>query len=84
MTLALGVVFWVVSRGPTGLAEAAVLLPALVMGLGQGRAFATGWGEMTECLGYLAQLFAFLGHPFDQAEAAHGLASEGAPAPTVS
>jgi hypothetical protein len=82
MTLALGVVFWVVSRSPTSLTEAAVLLPALVMGLGQGRSFAMSWGAMTECLGYLTQLFAFLGHPFDQA-AAHGRASEGAPAPTV-
>ena len=83
MTLALGVVFWVVSRSPTSLTEAAVLLPALVMGLGQGRSFAMSWGAMTECLGYLTQLFAFLGHPFDQAAAAHGRASEGAPAPTV-
>src|SRR5215212_2765056 len=31
MTLALGVVFWVAVQSPTGLAEAAVLLPALVM-----------------------------------------------------
>ena len=83
MTLAFGVVFWVVGRSPTGLAEAAVLLPALVMGLGQGRSFATSWGAMTECLGYLAQLFDFLDHPFDQSEAAHGLASGGAPAPAV-
>ena len=83
MTLALGVVFWVVGRSPTGLAEAAVLLPALVMGLAQGRSFATGWGAMTECLGYLAQLFDFLDHPFDQSAAAHGLASGGAPAPAV-
>ena len=83
MTLALGVVFWVVGRSPTGLAEAAVLLPALVMGLAQGRSFATGWGAMTECLGYLAQLFDFLDHPFDQSKAAHGLPSGGAPAPAV-
>jgi hypothetical protein len=83
MTLAVGVVFWVVGRSPTGLAEAAVLLPALVMGLGQVRSFATSWGAMTECLGYLAQLFDFLDHPFDQSEEAHGLASRGAPAPTV-
>jgi ABC-type multidrug transport system fused ATPase/permease subunit len=83
MTLAVGVVFWVVGRSPTGLAEAAVLLPALVMGLGQGRSFSTSWGAMTECLGYLAQLFDFLDRPLDQSEAAHGLASRGAPAPTV-
>jgi ABC-type multidrug transport system fused ATPase/permease subunit len=83
MTLALGVVFGIVGGSPTGLAEAAILLPALVMGLGQGRSFSTSWGAMTECLAYLAQLFDFLGDPFDQSEAAHGLASRGAAAPTV-
>jgi ABC-type multidrug transport system fused ATPase/permease subunit len=83
MTLAVGVVFWVVGRSPSGLSEAAILLPALVMGLGQGRSFATTWGAMTECLGYLAQLFEFLDHPFDRSEAAHGLGSRGAAAPTV-
>jgi ABC-type multidrug transport system fused ATPase/permease subunit len=83
MTLALGVVFWQAGRSPTGLAEAAVVLPALVMGLSQGRSFSASWGIMTECLGYLAQLFDFLDHRFDQAEAARGLASAGAPAPAV-
>src|SRR5215212_2305404 len=83
MTLALGVVFWVVGRSPTGLAEAAVLLPALVMGLGQGRSFAATWGAMTECLGYLAQLFDFLDHPFEQSEGGHALDSGGAPERTV-
>jgi ABC-type multidrug transport system fused ATPase/permease subunit len=84
MTLAVGVViFSVLGRSASGLAEAAVLLPALVMGMGQGRSFSTGWGAMTECLAYIAQLFDFLNHPFDQPEAAHGLASRGAPAPTV-
>src|SRR3954447_3632671 len=65
MTLAVGAVFWVVGRNPGGPAEAAVLLPALVMGLSQGRSFATGWGAITECLGYLAQLFGFLNHSFN-------------------
>jgi ABC-type multidrug transport system fused ATPase/permease subunit len=83
MTLALGVVFWVVVRSPTGLADAAILLPALVMGLGQGRSFATSWGAMTECLGYLAQLFGFLDRRFNQSDPADGLASRGALAPTV-
>src|SRR5215212_8711487 len=41
MTLAVGLVFWIVSRSPSGPAEAVVLLPALVMGLAQGRSFAT-------------------------------------------
>jgi ABC-type multidrug transport system fused ATPase/permease subunit len=81
MTLAMGVVFWVVSRGPTGLADAAVLLPALVMGVAQGRAFSAGWGSMTECLGYLAQLFDFLDHPFEKPEAVHGPAGPGTVAP---
>ncbi|MFL5617156.1 MAG: hypothetical protein ACJ79A_02035 [Gemmatimonadaceae bacterium] len=83
MTLALGVVFSVVGRSPAGLAEAAVLLPALVMGLAHGRSFATSWGAVTECLGYLTQLFDFFDHPFDQSEAAHGQTSAGAPAPAV-
>jgi len=83
MTLAVGVVIWIVGSSPTGPAEAAILLPALVMGLGQGRSFATGWGAITECLGYLRQLFDFLDHPFKQSEAAHELTSGGASAPTV-
>jgi ABC-type multidrug transport system fused ATPase/permease subunit len=66
MTLAVGVVLWIVGRSPSGPAEAAVLLPALVMGLGQGRSFATGWGGITECLGYLTQLFDFLDHSFEE------------------
>lgn len=68
MTLAVGVIFWVVGGGPSGLSQAAILLPALVIGLGQGRSFAASWGMMTECLGYLAQLFDFLDHPFDHLE----------------
>ena len=70
MTLALGAVFWVISRSPAGLAEAAVLLPALIMGLSQARAFSASWGALTECLGYLAQVFDFLNHSFDEPEAA--------------
>ena len=81
MTFAMGVVFWVVSQSPTGLADAAVMLPALVMGVAQGRAFSAGWGSMTECLGYLAQLFDFFDHSFEKPEAAHGPASLGAIAP---
>jgi ABC-type multidrug transport system fused ATPase/permease subunit len=81
MTLAMGVVFWVVSQRPTGLADAAVMLPALVMGVAQGRAFSAGWGSMTECLGYLAQLFDFLDHPFERPAPARGPASPGVVAP---
>jgi ABC-type multidrug transport system fused ATPase/permease subunit len=82
MTLAVGAVFWVVGQTPNGLAQAAVLLPALVMGLGQGRSFSTSWGAMTECLGYLAQLFDFLDQPFDGSETAHSWASPPAAAAT--
>jgi hypothetical protein len=63
-SIALAAVFWVVSQSPAGLAEAAVLLPALFMGLSQARSFSASWGVLTECLGYLAQLFAFLNYAF--------------------
>lgn len=66
VTLAMGVVFWHITRSPTGLAEAAILLPALVMGLGQGKAFSFSWGSLTECLGYLAQVFDFLDESFNK------------------
>jgi hypothetical protein len=65
MTLAMGVVFWQISHSPTGLAEAAILLPALIMGLSYGRSFASSWGSLTECLGYLGQVFDFLNQSFD-------------------
>jgi hypothetical protein len=64
MTLAMGVVFWQISHSPAGPAQAAVLLPALVMGLSYGRAFSSSWGSLTECLGYLGQVFAFLNQSF--------------------
>ena len=84
MTLAVGVVlFRVVGSSRSGVAEAVVLLPALVMGLGQGRSFATSWGAMTECLGYLAQLFGFLNHHFDDSELPRGIAKPAAPGATV-
>jgi hypothetical protein len=84
MTLAMGAVFWVVSRRPDGLAEAVVLLPALIMGAAQGRSFSASWGVMTECLGYLGQLFEFLDHSFEEpGAAADGPARGGTPAPTA-
>jgi hypothetical protein len=70
MTLAMGVVFWQISHSSSGPAQAAILLPALIMGLSQGRAFSSSWGELTECLGYLGQVFAFLGQSFDGSEPA--------------
>jgi ABC-type multidrug transport system fused ATPase/permease subunit len=85
MTLAVGVVFWTVGRTPAGLSQAAILLPALVIGLGQGRSFAASWGMTTECLGYLAQLFDFLDNPFlrSPSVAEPGTTSENSPAPAA-
>src|SRR5919112_2179423 len=65
MTLAMGVVFWEISHSSAGPAQAAILLPALIMGLSQGRAFSSSWGELTECLGYLRQVFDFLHQSFE-------------------
>lgn len=70
MTLAMGVVFWQISHSPAGPAEAAILLPALMMGLTQGRSFSSCWGSLTECLGYLAQVFDFLNQAFESPELA--------------
>src|SRR4051794_18043264 len=72
MTLAMGVVFWQISHSPGGPAQAAILLPALIMGLSYGRSFSSSWGLLTECLGYLAQVFEFLQQSFaSEAPAAH-------------
>jgi ABC-type multidrug transport system fused ATPase/permease subunit len=70
MTAAMGVVFWHISHAAAGPAQAAILLPALIMGLNQGRSFSASWGSLTECLGYLAQVFDFLSHRFDGQEPA--------------
>jgi ABC-type multidrug transport system fused ATPase/permease subunit len=65
VTLAMGVVFWQISHSPAGPAQAAILLPALIMGLSYGRTFSSSWGSLTECLGYLAQVFDFLRQSFE-------------------
>jgi ABC-type multidrug transport system fused ATPase/permease subunit len=65
ITLAMGVVFWQISHSPEGPAQAAILLPALIMGLSYGRTFSSSWGSLTECLGYLAQVFDFLHQSFE-------------------
>src|SRR5919202_425283 len=70
MTFAMGIVFWEISHSPAGPAQAAVLLPALVMGLTQGRSFSSSWGSLTESLGYLAQVFEFLNQSFEGPERA--------------
>jgi ABC-type multidrug transport system fused ATPase/permease subunit len=67
ITLAMGVVFWQISHSPAGPAQAAILLPALIMGLSYGRTFASSLGSLTECLGYLAQVFDFLNRSFETA-----------------
>jgi ABC-type multidrug transport system fused ATPase/permease subunit len=66
VTLAMGVVFWQISHSPSGPAQAAILLPALIMGLSYGRTFSSSWGSLTECLGYLAQVFDFLNQSFER------------------
>jgi ABC-type multidrug transport system fused ATPase/permease subunit len=70
MTLAMGVVFWQISHSAGGPAQAAILLPALIMGLSYGRTFSSSLGSLTECLGYLAQVFDFLNHSFETPERA--------------
>jgi ABC-type multidrug transport system fused ATPase/permease subunit len=65
ITLAMGVVFWQISRSPEGPAQAVILLPALIMGLSYGRTFSASLGSLTECLGYLGQVFEFLNRSFE-------------------
>src|SRR5258708_8841918 len=68
MTVAMAAVFWHAMQTPAGLAEGAILLPALIMGLNQGRSFSASWGSLTECTAYLAQVFDFLGQSFESPE----------------
>jgi hypothetical protein len=68
MTLAMGAVFWHINQSPAGPAEAAILLPALFMGLTQGKSFSSCWGSLTECLGYIAQVMDFLNQSFEKTE----------------
>ena len=70
ITLATGAVFWLVSRGSTGIAEVAILLPALYLGLAEGKAFSFSWGSLVECLGYIEQVFDFLDQSFEKTEVA--------------
>ncbi|MEN3313382.1 MAG: hypothetical protein V7645_2711 [Actinomycetota bacterium] len=84
ITLAMGVVFWQISQSPAGPARAAVLLPALVMGLNYGRTFSSSLGSLTECLGYLAQVFDFLNQSFESPRvAAPRPAATGSRAPAL-
>ena len=52
MTLAAGAAFWLINQGRFGLATANILLPALYLGLTQGKALSMSWGALVECLGY--------------------------------
>ena len=69
ITMATGAVFWLISQSPAGLAEAAILLPALYIGVSQGKAFAFAWGTLVECLGYIEQVFDFFNQSFACGEA---------------
>jgi ABC-type multidrug transport system fused ATPase/permease subunit len=73
MTLGTGSVFWLINWGPAGLAQAALLLPALFLLLGQGKAFSVSWGMLVECLGYIEQVFDFLNQSFEKTEPAPAL-----------
>ena len=73
ITLATGAVFWFVSRGPSGLTEVGILLPALYLGLSQGKTFAFSWGTLVECLGYIEQVFDFLNKSFEKTQLAPSL-----------
>jgi ABC-type multidrug transport system fused ATPase/permease subunit len=79
VTLAAGAMFWLISKSPTGLAEAAILLPALYLGLNQGKAFSFAWGSLVECLGYIAQVVDFLNQSFEETESAPLEKTEPAP-----
>jgi ATP-binding cassette subfamily B protein len=66
ITLATGAVFWLISRSPAGLAEAGILLPALYLGLSQGKGFAFSLGNLVECLGFIEQAFDFLSQTYEK------------------
>jgi ABC-type multidrug transport system fused ATPase/permease subunit len=83
ITLAMGVVFWQISHSPAGPAQAAILLPALIMGLSYGRTFSSSLGTLTECLGYLAQVFDFLHQSFEPEAAAQPLPARARRSPAL-
>jgi ATP-binding cassette subfamily B protein len=66
MALATGAVFWLAARSSAGMAEVIVLLPALYLGLNQGKEFSFSWGGLVECLGYIDQVFDFLNQSFEK------------------
>ena len=68
MTLAIGAVFWLISRGYFSVAEVGILLPAIYLGLTQGQALSSSWGALVECMGYIEQVFDFLNQSFEKTE----------------
>ena len=66
VTFGAGVVFWLIIRGGFSIAEIGLLLPALYLGLGQGKALSYFWGTLVECTGYIEQVFDFLNQSFKQ------------------
>jgi ATP-binding cassette subfamily B protein len=65
MTFAAAAAFWLINQGRFGLATASILLPALYLGLTQGKALSISWGALVECLGYIEQVFDFLNQSFE-------------------
>jgi ABC-type multidrug transport system fused ATPase/permease subunit len=68
ITLGTALVFWLINQGPSSLAQAAFLLPALFLLLAQAKAFSVSWGMLVECLGYIEQVFDFLDQSFEQTQ----------------
>lgn len=68
ITLGIASVFLLINWGPSGLAQAALLLPALFLLLAQGKAFSVSWGMLVECLGYIEKVFDFLNQSFEKIE----------------
>ena len=66
VTLTTTSVFWLINQGHSGLAQTAILLPALFMMLVQATAFSSSWGMLVECLGYIEQVFDFLNQSFEE------------------
>jgi ABC-type multidrug transport system fused ATPase/permease subunit len=73
ITLAMGTVFWLISRSPSNLSEVGILLPALYLGMTRGKEFSLSWGLLVECLGYIEQVFDFLNRSFRETEPAPSL-----------
>jgi ABC-type multidrug transport system fused ATPase/permease subunit len=70
ITLALGTVFWLISRSPSNLSVVAILLPALYLGMTRGKEFSVSLGSLVECLSYIEQVFDFLNQSFEREESA--------------